>query len=57
VWGGGDRGEERGTGTVAQGGLRVSRSTAEGVGRDIVVHGQYSGSYKGNKGSVVELAR
>ena len=46
---GGNRGEETGTGTVAQGGLRVSRSTAEGVGRDIVVHGQDSGVVQGQQ--------
>jgi len=46
---GGNRGEESGTGTVAQGGLRVSRSTAEGVGRDIVVHGQDSGVVQGQQ--------
>ena len=46
---GGNRGEETGTGTVAQGGLRVSHSTAEGVGRDIVVHGQDSGVVQGQQ--------
>jgi len=46
---GGNRGEETGTGTVAQGGLRVSRSTAEGAGRDIVVHGQDSGVVQGQQ--------